>query len=74
MIVDCKLLNEDGLTIGKAQITMPFEDVKAAMQGLKTTGQSYTECRWIEYDIYWQERGPQECHGKMRIEPCPEDC
>lgn len=74
MIVDFQLLNEDMLTIGKARLDLPTEDVEAAKLGLKATGEAYTQCRWLKYDIYWQDNGAQECHGKMHIQPCPEDC
>ena len=74
MIVDFQLLNEDGLTIGKARLDLPTEDVQAAKLGLKATGVAYTQCRWLIYHIYWQENGAQECHGQMSIRPCPEDC
>lgn len=73
MIVDFQLLNEDMLTIGKARLDLPTEDVEAAKLGLKATGEAYTQCRWLKYDIYWQDNGSQECHGQIHIRPCQED-
>lgn len=73
MIVDFQLLNEDMLTIGKARLDLPTEDVKAAELGLRATGEAYTQCRWLRYHIFWQDNGPQECNGLMRIHPCPVD-
>lgn len=74
MIVFFQLLNEDGLTIGKARLDLPTEDVEAAKLGLFTTGKAYSQCCWVQYDLYWQDNGPQECHGKMHIRACQEDC
>lgn len=73
MTVNFQLLNEDELTIGKAHLDLPTEDVEAAKLGLKATGEAYTQCRWLKYDIYWQDNGPKECHGRMSIRPCQED-
>lgn len=73
MIVDFQLLNEDGLTIGKARLDLPTEDVEAAKLGLKATGEAYSQCRTLKYHIYWQDNGAQECHGLMNIRPCQED-
>lgn len=72
MIVDFQLLNEDMLTIGKARLDLPTEDVEAAKLGLKATGEAYSQCRWLVYGIYWQDNGAQECHGKMSIRPWQE--
>ena len=73
MIVDFQLLNEDMLTIGKARLDLPTEDVEAAKLGLRATGQAYTQCRSLKYNIYWQDNGAQECHGLMTIRPWQED-
>ncbi len=73
MIVEFQLFNEDGLTIGKARLDLPTEDFEAAKLGLKATGEAYTQCRWLKYDIYGQNNGPQECHGLMNIRTCQED-
>lgn len=73
MIVDFQLLNEYGLSIGKARLDLPTEDVESAKLGLKATGEAYTQCRWLKYDIYWQYNGSHECHGQMTIHPCQED-
>lgn len=74
MIVDFQLFNEDQLTIGKARLNLPTEDVEAAKLGLRATGEAYTQCRWLKYDIYWENNGPQECHGLMRIPAWQTDC
>lgn len=74
MIVDFRLKNADGLIIGKARLDLPTEDVQAVKLGLLATGQAYTECRYLEYDIYWHAGGDMECHGLMNIIPCPKDC
>lgn len=73
MIVDFQLLNDEGLILGKARLNLPTEDVEAAKLGLKATGESYTQCRWLKYEINWQDNGPHECHGQMSIHPCPVD-
>lgn len=73
MIVDFQLLNEDMLTIGKARLDLPTEDVDAVRLGLKATGQAYTQCRWLKYQLYWNNNGAHECYGKMLIEPCQKD-
>ena len=73
-MIDFQLLNEDGLTIGKARLDLPTEDVQAAKLGLKATGEAYSQCRTLIYHIFWQDNGPQECRGLMNIRPCPEVC
>lgn len=73
MIVDFQLLNDDGLTIGKARLDLPTEDVEAAKLGLKATGEAYSQCRTLKYHIYWQSNGAQECHGLMNIRSCQDN-
>lgn len=73
MIVDFQLLNEDMLTIGKARLDLPTEDVEAVKLGLRATGEAYTQCRWLKYNIYWQDHGPHTEYGQMKILPCPVD-
>lgn len=74
MIVDFSLLNEDMLTIGKARLNLPTEDVEAAKLGLFATGKAYSQCCWVKYDIFWLDNGAQECHGTMHIRACQEAC
>lgn len=71
MVVDFQLMNEDMLTIGKARLHLPTEDLEAAKIGLMATGMAYPQCRWLKYDIYWQDNGVKECHGHMHIQSCP---
>lgn len=73
MTIQFELLNEDMIIIGMSRLNLPTEDVEAAILGLRATGEAYTQCRWLKYDIYWQDNGPQECHGKMYIQPCQKD-
>lgn len=73
MIVNFQLLNDDGLIIGQARLNLPTEDVEAAKLGLRATADAYTLCRWLKYDIYWQDNGSHECHGQMSIPPCQRD-
>lgn len=73
MIVDFQLLNEDGLVIGKARLNLPTEDVEAAKLGLQATGEAYTQCRWLKYNIYTTYPHLQECHGLMYIRSCQDN-
>lgn len=74
MIVDFQLLNDDMLTIGKARLNLPIEDIKAVEIGLRAVGEAYTQCSFLKYDIYTQDNGPKEIHGEMRLQGCQEDC
>lgn len=73
MIINFQLLDDDGLIIGKANVDVPFEDIESAKLGLIATGQAYSPCRWIKYEMFYQQNGPKAIEGRIYIQPCPED-
>lgn len=73
MIINFELQDDDGLIIGKANVDVPFENIQAAKLGLISVGLAYPTCRWIKYEMFYQQNGPKAIEGNLYIQPCPVD-